>query len=425
MTTPLRKQHATFGHPRDGYKDPQDPRVTRGDTPRAETEHPAPEQRHATNTQPTQGAAEVQDHREDLTTRDAAHANPEPKVQLNLSTEDAEMLLKLQDAGLLNLDGLEEIETQNPRLTEWTYEELRRHMLGVQDLAESTTDERTRYLRYLETHEEAPVKLRPPNEGTWLQHVMHRRQHDDVSGAALNHYRKTLKSFLKFLGVPIWECLNTSYKETTATWTLPPDDLVQRYWTDVEHIRANTRDDYLAHTYAYIFHFGFHTGLRPPSELANLSLEDIDLDEGRIIVTEDKKSQQRLLEDVPAYVMTAGNAKSLRLYIEHWRPKVDTGKSNALFLNSQGERWDKCALRNQLSKIGKTLWPDFRPYTMRRWFATQLLIATDFNIYVVAQKLGDKVSTVEDHYLERAKARTEMGSEHQIPRMIGGGSHDR
>jgi integrase len=366
----------------------------------------------------------VQDSRADLTKQESATANPEPNVQLTLSTEDAETLLKLQDAGLVDLDGLDELGTENPKLTDWTYEGFRQHMLGVQDLAESTTRERVKYIRYLEDHEGSPVELRPPREGSWLEHVTYRRRYEDVTGAALNHYRKSLKSLLRFLELDIWECLNSRYKESSQAWTLPPDDLVPRFWTDVDHLRANTRSDYLAHTYAYVFHFGFHTGVRPPSEIAHLDVGDVDLDNPRIIVSEEKKNNRRVLEDVPAYVMTAGNAKSLRLYLEHWRPRVDQGKTDALFLNSKGERFNKTALGNQLSKIGKTLWPDFKPYTMRRWFATQLLISSGFNVYVVAEKIGDKVSTVEDHYLERAKARSKMGDEHHIPRLMGGGSRD-
>lgn len=396
-----------------------------GDTPRADRPTPALEQRHASDTiDPHEGATEVHESREDLRQQDSANASPKPEVQLTLSTEDAETLLKLQDAGLVDLDGVDELGTENPKLTEWTYEGFRQHMLGTQDLAESTTRERVKYIRYLENHESAPVELRPPVEDSWLEHVTYRRRYEDVTGAALNHYRKSLKSLLKFLDVDVWGCLDSRYKESSKAWTLPPDDLAARYWTDVDHLRNHTRSRYLAYTYAYIFHFGFHTGVRPPSEIVNLDVGDLDLGNRRIIVSEEKKNNRRVLEDVPAYVMTAGNAKSLRLYLEHWRPKVDRGVSDAVFLNSKGERFNKTALGQQLSKIGKTLWPDFKPYTMRRWFATQLLIATDFNVYVVAQKLGDKVSTVEEHYLERAKARSRMGDEHHLPRLMGGGSHD-
>jgi len=245
-------------------------------------------------------------------------------------------------------------------------------MLAAQDLAESTTKERVKYIRYLESHEAAPVQLRPPVKDSWIEHVTYRRTHEDVTGAALNHYRLALKSLLKSLGIQPWECLNSEYKETTSEWTLPPDDLVARFWTDVDHLREHTRSRYLAQTYAYIFHFGFNTGVRPPSEIVNLDIGDVDLDNRRIVVTEDKKrGDRRLLEDLPEFVMTANNAKSLRLYLEHWRPKVDDGSSDALFLNSQSQWFNKVTLRNQLSKIGKTLWPDFKSYTMR-WFATQL-----------------------------------------------------
>lgn len=352
--------------------------------------------------------------------QDAEHSRgtrtEEGTLERELTPDDLETLRQLHDAGLIDLDALQASEPDTPAAQEWTYEHVRAHMRGVQDLAQSTTTERLRYLRFLEEHDAAPVDLRPPDRDSWLAHVQHRRVHEDVTGAALNHYRKALRSLLNALDVPIWPSLGQEYDETYNAWTLPPDDVVSRFWTDVDHIREQTRMDYLATTYAYVYHLGFHTGIRPPSEIVALDLDDVDFSGRRLRVTEQKKDRTRLLEDVPPFVLTAPNAKSVKNYIDHHRPKVDTGDSDALFLNSQGERFHARSLRKQLSRIGKTIWPDFRPYTMRRWFATQLLIATDLNVYVVAEKLGDKVATVEDHYLDRARARARMGDDHHLPR---------
>jgi hypothetical protein len=64
--------------------------------------------------------------------------------------------------------------------------------------------------------------------------------------------------------------------------------------------------------------------------------------------------------------------------------------------------------------------PECTPYTTRRYFATELLIATDFNVYKLAEAISDEVRTVEKHYLDQARARAELGLEH-VPQIRGGG----
>ncbi|PSG98335.1 hypothetical protein BRD56_00890 [Thermoplasmatales archaeon SW_10_69_26] len=136
---------------------------------------------------------------DDLTLQDAANAQQAAST-VDLRPEEIKTLLKLRDAGLIELAGLGELHNENPELTEGTYEEFRRHMVASQGLAPGTADCRVRYIRFLEHHEDAPVSLRPPSEDSWQDHVLLRME-NGATGSALNHYRKALKSLLKFLGL--------------------------------------------------------------------------------------------------------------------------------------------------------------------------------------------------------------------------------
>jgi hypothetical protein len=83
-------------------------------------------------------------------------------------------------------------------------------------------------------------------------------------------------------------------------------------------------------------------------------------------------------------------------------------ETNAFFLHPKGKRWHPNELGWALSKAGKQIWPEFIPYTMRRWCATTRLIDSGFNMYYVADWLGDLVSTIEKHYVAKAEAKAGM-----------------
>ncbi len=349
-----------------------------------------------------------------LTVPDNGTPSSSEGVKLQLGPGDLETLLKLQEAGLLDLEGLDEIQAHDPKHVDWTYEAFHKHMIAKQGLAQQTAEYRVRYVRFLETHDEMPVDLRPPSEESYLEHIYHRRG-NGAPGSTLNHYRKAMKSLLKFLEIPTWESLDTQFPQPRATWTLPPDELVPRFWMDTDAYGLD--DAYERDLLAHVYHFGFHTGVRPPSEIVALDVSDVDFDDQRVTITEKKKGNKRRdLQPVEAFVITGKDTPSLKNYLDHHRPRVDDGQSDAFFLDKHGKRPNPIVLRQTLSRVGKRIWPKFKPYTMRRWFATQMLIASDFNIYVVAERLGDSVRAVENHYLDKAKALSHIGEEYQLPR---------
>lgn len=396
-----------------------------GDTPAEQTV--ALEQRHANDIiNPHEGAAEVPAHREDLTKRDLANApSAEPTFDLGeIPAEEADKLLKLQEAGMIDLPGLKKPE-QDPRLVEWTYEELAEYLLierPQRRLKPGTVETTEDYLRFLAngprrrwTQEIPPpptMSLRPPREKGWLAIVRHYLEYGK-DGKTLNNHRLSLKRLLEFLGIPEWESLKTNFPEPFVKPAIPPDKLVPEFWKpDTER----SSDPYMNAMWRAVFHFTFHAGLRPPSELADLELPNVDFERDRITYYEKKKDNWRY--DVPfePFMVSATNGPSLRWYVEHVRPEVDVGKSDALFLTKKGEAWSHRYFGKCMSEVGKRVWPKFTPYSTRHWFATQFLIANDFRVYPTAKRIGDTVSVTEKWYLDEARARSEMDRKFRMPR---------
>lgn len=335
------------------------------------------------------------------------------ELAAGLSHDDLDKLRRLHEAGVIHLDALR--VASDPRLIEWTYDDLRRWLItqGYQSATEgrrySTVEFTGQYLRQLEglgrEPAEVPVQLRPPNEESWLRHVEYRIGSGD-SPSVLNDGRKALQRLLRFLELPVWPCLEKPYSRTPEPWTLPPDHLIPRFWMDRLH-----RNPHVSRTLQHVLHFGFHVGVRPPSELLLLDVDDVDFTGNTVVVTEwKKKGKRRLLHDVEPFVLSGQNTKSLQNYLTYVRPKYAKPGEAAFFVDPRsGERWRPAYLAEALSAAGKAIWPPFRGYTMRRWCATQRLIASDFDLYYVARWLGDTVSTVESHYIDHARAMAARG----------------
>lgn len=359
------------------------------------------------------------DHRDHLTQR--AHAQPE--ISLGTITQrDANAILAAAEAGLIDLDH-QTLGQLRPRLQEWTYDELEEHLVTVEDLADSTIRDTLRYLRSLEdpghtgrmpTPLPPPVDLRPPDEATWRRYVVHRRR-NGISGGGLNDYRKAVNRLLRFLGIDIWPSTERGYDTNTRPLELPPDELVPRFWARDNPLHE---DPYIADLVRAIFHWGFHAGWRPPSELADADLDGINWSTREITWWEEKKDRWRKWTYEP-FAVTATNGPSLAWYVDHVRPRVDTGESDALFLTTRGTRYSHAGLRNLLSPIGKQVWPRFTPYTMRHWMATSHLVANDLRLIPTARRLGDTTDVVERHYLEEARIRAEVDTGYRMPRTRG------
>lgn len=113
----------------------------------------------------------------------------------------------------------------------------------------------------------------------------------------------------------------------------------------------------------------YATGMRV-SELAGLSLEDLDLDAGTIRCT-GKGSKERVM---PLYAEAAG---AVRAYLEQGRTHLQgrNAEEQTLFLNPRGERLTRQGLWLIIKGYAKQLGLEDRvtPHTLRHSFATHML----------------------------------------------------
>ena len=131
-----------------------------------------------------------------------------------------------------------------------------------------------------------------------------------------------------------------------------------------------------------IFEFLYGTGVRI-SELVNIDLSDIDLDNKIIKIRFGKGSKQRL---VPL-------GKTLEKFIESYLTRVrnslikDT-KEQSLLLNNQGKRLSRQSIWSIVHKIAQENGlSDLTPHTLRHAFATHLLEG-GADVRVVQELLG-------------------------------------
>jgi site-specific recombinase XerD len=100
-----------------------------------------------------------------------------------------------------------------------------------------------------------------------------------------------------------------------------------------------------------------------------LKLSDVSFDErqrGYVIVTETKKHRSKRAIIPEKAILSSHVHKSLKNYVEHWRPKVANELSgDTLFLQLSGKPFKVRHLGQELSIRGKQVWPHFQPYDMR------------------------------------------------------------
>jgi integrase len=313
------------------------------------------------------------------------------------------------------LDRVEAREEDPAFFREWTLDEFETYVASRPSSSANTARMYRADLRRLEEHDEAPVPLHPPDEDAWRRHIVWRKQRDQLS--AVNRYRASLVALVEFLEVRTdhairWPSLASSYPTSVEPFRLPPDDVVPEFWQHTYFPKDKVRTKLVQ----YVFRFGFLSGVRPPSEIAVLRLPDLDLEDREVWISQPKKDgEKNHRPGQPVHLMTAGNAKSLRRWIEDWRPRLEP-ETDHVFPHFDGGAWPNPgvddpfnALGSWLRTHGRKVWDEFTPYTMRHWFATTLMRQSR-DVHLVADELGDTVQTVDGTYVDRARARSTSSS---------------
>jgi len=273
----------------------------------------------------------------------------------------------------------------------WAYYEKR--------LSLSTIEKRLRYARFMQNHK-VPVDFKNPNYENFRKHMIYREEVEKASPNALVHEWKTMKMFLDAFGIPHWP-YKPPYTPNHSIRILPFPNTVRKF-LNFEY----SKDPYENALYQYLFCHSFLIGWRVPSEICELKLDDVvfDGDIGYITITETKKHRTKRTLVLEKHIGTSKSHKSLKNWIDYWRPKVENQYSeDALYLWPTGKPVTVRKLGQKLSKHGKKVWSHFKPYDTRHWCAIARLIETkiqhgSYDTYIVRNWLGHtKIKTTENY----------------------------
>jgi integrase len=290
-----------------------------------------------------------------------------------------------------------------------TFSDIAIHALLRQRLKSSTIDKHLRYARFMETHI-VPVDFRTPNFKNFIDHMDYREQIEKATPNALIHQWKAMQIFLKAYGIRFGEGTEWNYRPPSPQLPrkriLPLPETVNQFF---HHIYSE--DSYENALYQYLFFHSFMIGWRVPSEIITMTVSNIRIDSPipHIVIIEPKKhNKTRLLYNIEPAILTSSIHKSFKNWIEHWRPKVANQYSgDKLYLQPDGKPFTTRHLGHNISKHGKQIWKDFRPYDMRHWCAVARLIKTkvetkNFDIFQVQKWLGHEESSTTHIYVSQA-----------------------
>ena len=264
-----------------------------------------------------------------------------------------------------------------------------------QYLSDSTIEKNLRYARFMETHP-AHVDFRNLTPEAFIRHIDYRleMEHPPATPNAIKHEKKAILMFLRAYN----QC-SDQWKQLVKT---PPiydneDNIEVPFPSIVNELYHATysKDKYENVLLQSIVFLGFNFGMRPPSEICNLDLDDLTVNKdgtGYIRIHEDKKrGKQRIIIPFNKNILSLTVFKTPKNYINHWRKKVATKDSgNALFLKPDGTRITADYLRDHITPVGKRIVGQyFHLYTMRHTCATYLYEYTR-ELEIVRRRLGHR-----------------------------------
>lgn len=285
-----------------------------------------------------------------------------------------------------------------------------------QYLADSTIIKNMRYARFMELHS-CPIDFRNLSFEQVLKHFDYRIEVENASANALAHEKKAIMMFLRAYGLK---------PEELELWAkvlkIPPvvinDKIDFVYPKDVHKFYIyegySDKKNYNIRVYEnklfqHIAFLGFNFGMRCPSEIITLTLDDIKINKdghGHITIHEMKKrGKERNIIPYSKKILSSKAYKTPKNYLDNWRWKVVNDSSgDALFLQWNGKPISDKYVREHLSSSGKKITgnPNFTPYSMRHTFATFLYQQTK-NIKKVAKKLGHTKTNCTDKYVDVAE----------------------
>jgi len=287
-----------------------------------------------------------------------------------------------------------------------TLKDIEYHALTEQYLSKKTVEKRIRYLIFMGKHP-YPVDFRNPDKKEFLRHVRYRLLYEDPPATthALRHEKLAINMVREAYGFkPIQLRLPPTPKHKKMVIPLP--DIVRKFWK-----AEYEKDKAINKLYQYMFRISFLLGLRMPSELALLTTDSIIFNEnGTAVITiiEAKKHFSERTLILPKYIATDKHHKTLKNWIDVWRPKIAKSSTNALFTTKYGDPWGPENLAKYLRKHGKKVWEPYHPYISRHWSCIARLIDQfdqygHWNAYVVKNWHGHDTIKSTEKYIAHAE----------------------
>lgn len=287
-----------------------------------------------------------------------------------------------------------------------TFDDVGLHAYFRQRLSWSTIYKNLRYARFMERHV-VSVNFRNPSYENFVHHMDYREQIENATSDALKHEWKAMKMFLNAYGVDLskWPYKPPSSPRVRKR-LLPYPQKVNEFFT-----YNYSKDNFENALYRYLFVHSFLIGWRVPSEICNMTIDDVVIDDnfGQIVITETKKHLSKRTIMPSKALLSSKVHCSFKNWIDYWRPKVENRYSgDALYLWPNGKPVSVRRLGHKLSEYGKLIWPYFRPYDMRHWCAVARLIRSkvntgNFDCYSIKNWLGHDTITTTESYIRYAE----------------------
>lgn len=274
-------------------------------------------------------------------------------------------------------------------------------LLSSRDLGPTTTDKILRFLRILER---GGIDLDHPSRSSYDLFIA-KRKRAGRDGPGTRHYARAMKHLLAFHRTS-WPDFRLP-RAAVARRRVLPDAIVAK----LLELGEDLHDDDDVATARSVFRMNFYTGLRAPSELVDLDVDDVDLELAELRVWSEKLDVYDTVHLFPWVV------DALRDYLEV-RARVAAATSSrdrALFLNPHtGRRFTVNGFRMWISRHGRRVHKRFRPSDMRHWSATWILRETKGNLEVAQLHLRHRaIATTKtyDHVTREDKLRFLMAAD--------------
>jgi len=122
-----------------------------------------------------------------------------------------------------------------------------------------------------------------------------------------------MRMFLEAYNIPIWP-YKPPYAPENGQRLLPFPDTVKKFFS-----AKHSDDSYENALYQYLFYHSFMIGWRVPSEICEMTIDDVIIDSqgrGSIIITETKKHRQKRTILPEKHVLSSQSHKSLKNWVD-------------------------------------------------------------------------------------------------------------